>query len=121
MLIIEDEWLIACEIAAMAERAGGTSVSMAATQIDAIAEARAEPPDVVLSDVQLREGTGPLAVEAIIAEHGQIPVIFITGTPEHCKPCEPPHVILGKPLEERIFTKAFRERAPCNSGTNTGA
>lgn len=112
VLVIEDDWLIACDVANVAERAGGTSIAMAATQYDAVAKARAEPPGIILSDVLLREGTGPLAVVSIIAEQGPIPVIFITGTPEMCSPCGPPHLILEKPIDERALMKAFADMAP---------
>src|SRR3954470_1024709 len=74
VLVIEDEWLVACHLADVAQRAGGTSISMAAAQREAVAKARSERPGIILSDVLLREGTGPLAVETIIAEQGFIPV-----------------------------------------------
>lgn len=85
---------------------------MAATQREAVAKARSERPGIILSDVLLREGTGPLAVETIIAEQGSIPVIFITGNPELCSPCEPPHLILEKPAEAQSLMRAFADMAP---------
>jgi hypothetical protein len=74
--------------------------------------ARVMPAEMILSDVRLTSGTGPLAVQAIIAEHGDIPVIFITDTPEDCAPCAPPGVILGKPIIEHALKDTFRRLAP---------
>jgi len=110
VLVIEDDWYLASDLAERALSLGGDSVSMAATQQDAVTQARAQRPDIILSDVELLDGTGPLAVETIIADGGDIPVIFITGNPESCRPCEAPHVILTKPLQEKAFARLFIER-----------
>lgn len=112
VLVIEDDFLTADYIAQLVQAAGATSVSQAATQRDAIEQARGERPAVITSDVKLMEGTGPLAVQTIIAELGPIPVIFVTGSPEDCTPCEPPAVVLSKPINEREIMHYFRQLAP---------
>lgn len=89
VLIIEDDWLIAEHIVQLVKDAGATSTAQADTQDSAIEAARRQRPEIILSDVRLISGTGPLAVQAILAELGQIPVIFITGSPEDCTPCAP--------------------------------
>ena len=109
VLIIEDEWLILEFLAEIAEEAGATSIATAATEDEAIHVARERTPAIILSDVHLRAGTGPRAVQTIIADAGHIPVIFITGTPEDCRPCSPPGVILRKPVERNLLVKTFRE------------
>jgi len=112
VLVIEDEWLLAEHVCDIAMRAGATSVVTAECEIDAVEAATLRKPDIILSDVMLISGTGPHAVETIIARNGATPVIFITGTPEACKPCAPPAVIFGKPIDERAVIAAFRELAP---------
>jgi len=112
VLVIEDDWLIADYISHLLEKAGASSIDIATTQADAIRAAHAHPPALITSDVQLAEGTGPLAVRAIFADLGPIPVIFVTGTPEACHPCEPDMVILGKPVEDRKLAATFRAMAP---------
>lgn len=109
VLVIEDEWLLAEYISDIAERAGGTSIDTAATETDAIDAATAHRPDIILSDVVLAEGNGPSAVQAIFARFGEVPVIFITGTPADCHPCAPPGVIFGKPINEHRVIAAFRQ------------
>lgn len=112
MLVIEDDWLIADHIVQLAEEAGATSVAKADTQAGAVEAARNRRPEVILSDVKLFTGTGPLAVQTILAELGPIPVIFITGTPEDCTPCAPPGIVLGKPIIDRDVRDAVRRFAP---------
>jgi len=106
-LIIEDELLIAMMIEALVEDEGATSCDIATTEREAIAAALAHPPDVITSDVQLREGTGPQAVAKITECLGERPVIFITGNPEICKPRLPSSVLLTKPLSKTALHEAF--------------
>lgn len=112
VLIIEDEAVLALDLQGLLIDQGATSFDIAETQAEAIAFARAHRPDVITSDVRLREGTGPLAVEAIVAEHGALPVIFITGSPEECIPCDLNAVILVKPLHEPMLASVFQNLAP---------
>lgn len=113
VLVIEDEPLIADHIAYIAEMAGATSVVFATTEAEAITAARSAMPAVILSDVDLKQGgTGPRACHAIRAEMGEIPVIFITGTPEHCDPCDYAAAILSKPIAQHHVIEAFRSVAP---------
>lgn len=112
VLVIEDDFLIADHIMQLIETAGATSFAQAGSQAEAIAEARLRRPAFIMSDVTLTTGTGPDAVQAIIAEHGETPVIFVTGTPAACHPCQAPMVILEKPINERILMDTFRRLAP---------
>lgn len=43
---------------------------------------------------------------------GEIPVIFITATPEACKPCAPPGVILNKSVDPALVIDSFKRFAP---------
>jgi DNA-binding NtrC family response regulator len=112
VLIIEDEWLIAEHLSYLAEEAGATSTSIASTEDGAVAAAYERTPDMILSDVKLLAGTGPGAVQTIMSTIGRIPVIFITGTPDACQPCEPPAVILLKPIDAARVIETFRRLAP---------
>ena len=89
VLIIEDDALAAMDIRETVQRAGATSFSFADTHRDAVECARESRPEVIISDVVLASGFGPEAVRAIHAEHGVIPAIFITGTPDQCGGCDP--------------------------------
>lgn len=104
--------MVAEYVADVARDAGATSIETADTQQAAVAAAHQHPPGIILSDVNLLEGTGPRAVETILDTLGPIPVIFITGTPEACVPCDPPHVVMSKPVHARSLTETFRQLAP---------
>jgi len=108
VLIIEDEPLIAMAIEMALEEVGATSFDIAESEQEAVSAARKRRPAVITSDVKLKAGTGPLAVQAIRLELGDTPVIFLTGSPDDCEPCDPPGIILTKPFNAASLTEAFR-------------
>ena len=112
VLIIEDEPIVAMILQDLLEHEGATSVAIAVTQREAIASALARRPAMITSDVKLIEGTGPAAVQEIHEKLGYVPVIFITGTPDECRPCQPPGVLLTKPMDQRAVAAAFHELVP---------
>lgn len=112
VLIIEDDPFVAMHLSALAEDAGATSIEMADTEADAVTAAEGCRPDVILSDVRLIAGTGPQAVARIRKDFGPIPVIFVTGTPEECEPCDYAAAILGKPINDRALARAFTAAIP---------
>lgn len=109
VLIIEDEPFIAMAIQDMLEEEGATSFAFAVTQTEAVEAAMMRRPELITSDVRLIEGTGPCAVARIHERLGEVPVIFITATPRQCEPCDPPGVVLGKPVEQQALRKAFHQ------------
>ena len=111
-LIIEDEWYIADLMAEWAETAGARSVAFAVTEAEAVAEATANPPAFIISDVKLAEGTGPKAVERITSALGRIPTMFVTATPEDCIPCEDAVAVVMKPARGSDIIAIFRKHAP---------
>jgi CheY-like chemotaxis protein len=108
VLIIEDEPLVAMEIEDILMVNGATSVEIVDTEQAAVAAAISHPPKVITSDVKLFTGTGPSAVREIQKRLGPVPVIFITGTPGECIPCDPPGSIVTKPFSRRIVADAFQ-------------
>lgn len=109
VLIIEDEPLVAMTIQDILAGEGATSFATASTEQAAVAAADQHEPGVITSDVKLLEGTGPGAVTEIHKRLGPIPVIFVTGTPDQCTPCNPPGSIVSKPFTEHVLVAAFRE------------
>lgn len=112
VLIIEDEPLVAMTIQDILACEGATSFEIVDTQDAAVSAAAAHEPSVITSDVKLLEGTGPCAVAEIHKRLGPIPVIFISGTPEECKPCNPPGSIVPKPFTAQAVITAFHKLAP---------
>lgn len=111
-LIIEDDWLVAQLISDIATESGATSVDIAATEREAVMAALDRSPAMIISDVQLSEGTGPAAVKEIRDRLGEIPVIFITGTLEACDPCNFASAIVAKPFSDQLVAHLFRQVAP---------
>lgn len=112
VLVIEDEPMIAMLLENALEEAGATSFAFASTEQEAVQQALQHAPAVIASDVHLLEGTGPNAVQQIQAELGEVPVIFITGTPQDCRPCSPPAIVLTKPVNLAQLMTVFRQCAP---------
>lgn len=110
-LVIEDEFLIADYVAELAGEAGATSVDFAETERDAVAAARERRPDIILSDVNLLVGSGPSAIMKIQNEIGDVPVIFITATPDAARLRQPSAVVLVKPIRQEDFFQAFSQLA----------
>lgn len=108
VLIIEDEPLIADDICELAMLGGATSLDVASSPQQALKYALERPPTLILSDVQIIDGTGPEAVGEIRRRLGDIPVIFITGWPEGCTPYEFAKFILAKPVVGSHLLEAMR-------------
>jgi CheY-like chemotaxis protein len=78
-LIIEDELIVGLDLQAQLAELGYDSFSFAATEAQALEQARLNPPDLITADMALLAGDGASAVEAILAECGPAPVIYISG------------------------------------------
>lgn len=107
VLVIEDEPMIAEIICDFLRVEGATSFDVAETADEAIQMAAANLPKVITSDIRLARGRGPEAVNVIRALHGELPTIFITGTPHECSPCEYAVAVLAKPFSPMMLAKAF--------------
>ena len=107
VLIIEDDALAALDIRDTLKSGGATSFSFADSETEAVERAREARPALITSDVMLAKGFGPRAVNSIKLEHGPLPVIFITATPDQCDGCEP-HPVLEKPFGADHLLSVFR-------------
>lgn len=112
-LIIEDEALIAFQIADVVEQAGASSIAFAQTELEAISAAMERRPDIIVSDVMLLTGNGPDAVTIIRLRLGRIPAVFITGNPEVLAGYDHDG-LMEKPFEEeRLRQTVARVAAVC--------
>ncbi|MBP7000364.1 response regulator [Amaricoccus sp.] len=102
ILIIEDEPLIAMDIEQIAVSLGHRVTGIARTKDEALELYRADPPGMVLADIQLADGSSGIdAVNEILAET-PLPVIFITAFPESLLTGERPEptFLVNKPFNE---------------------
>jgi CheY-like chemotaxis protein/DNA-directed RNA polymerase specialized sigma24 family protein len=82
ILIIEDEPITAAHLQELVQSLGHDVTGIARTHRDALKLAHDRKPDLILSDIQLADGSsGVEAVNEILGEL-EAPVIFITGHPE---------------------------------------
>ena len=112
VLVIEDEAIIAMDIAAIVEGMGHRVTSNARTRAEAVDMAAAEPPELILADIQLADNSsGVDAVNDILAQFGAIPVIFITAFPERLLTGERPEpaFLINKPYTEEQVRSAVSQ------------
>lgn len=96
-LIIEDEPLIAMSVEEVLRGCGFSSFEFAVSADEAVAAAARRCPDLITADVQLAQGCGISAVQAICSER-KIPVIFITGSAKQVRIRMPGHELIEKPF-----------------------
>ena len=100
VLIIEDEPIIALDIADIVKGMGHTVVGMASRKDEAIALAKDKTPGLVLADIQLEDGSTGIAAVQEILRSVSAPVIFVTAYPER--------LLTGEALEPAfLVTKPF--------------
>ncbi len=111
VLVIEDEAIIAMDIVAIVEGMGHRVTSNARTHGEAVEMAAAEKPDLILADIQLADNSSGIeAVNEILAQFGNIPVIFITAFPERLLTGERPEpaFLINKPYMFFSSTSTLR-------------
>jgi len=108
VLLIEDDALIAMMLAEVLGEMGHIVCATATTPTEAIAAARQEDPDLVLSDVKLRNGSGIDAVEEILRSR-RIPHMFMTGDTTDLKLRLPDAVAVRKPFSSAALARALEK------------
>ena len=118
ILIIEDEPVIALDIASTVREDGHSVIGIATTHAEAVDLAAREPPGLVLADIQLADDSSGLEAVNEILEHYDVPVIFITAFPERLLTGERPEptFLITKPFDTDILrvsiSQALASRQP---------
>jgi DNA-directed RNA polymerase specialized sigma24 family protein len=101
VLIIEDEALIAMELEDLVRRLGHRVIGVARTHGKAVALAKANPPGLILADIQLADNSSGLDAVNELLRSFQMPVIFITAYPERFLTGERPEpaFLIAKPFQ----------------------
>jgi DNA-directed RNA polymerase specialized sigma24 family protein len=100
VMIIEDEPIIAMDLEALLESLGHRVTGIARTEKEALHLASANPPGLVLADIQLADGSSGLDAVNKMLQNFQVPVVFITAFPERLLTGE-------KPEPAFLITKPF--------------
>lgn len=103
VMIIEDEAIIAMDLESIVGEMGHQVTGIAKTETEALKLYKSETPDLILSDIQLADlSSGIDAVNKILGDNADIPVIFITAFPERLLTGESPEpaFLIAKPYTE---------------------
>ncbi len=111
VLIIEDEPIIAMDLETIVRDLGHEVITVAVTRDEAVSEAMAERPSLVLADIQLADDSSGIdAVRDILAEFS-VPVIFVTAFPERLLTGERPEptFLITKPFQRATVKAAISQ------------
>lgn len=112
ILVIEDEAIIAMDLQDIVMEMGHDITGVARTHDAAVRLAGRDLPDLILSDIQLADGSSGIdAVNEILIAASDIPVIFITAFPERLLTGERPEpaFVITKPYSEQQVRSAVSQ------------
>ena len=111
ILIIEDEPIIAMDIEMIVRDLGHDVVAVATTHSEAVAEAQAHTPSLVLADIQLADNSSGIEAVQEILTGLTVPVIFITAFPERLLTGDRPEpaFLLTKPYQPATLRAAISQ------------
>ncbi|MFO0727639.1 MAG: response regulator [Myxococcota bacterium] len=111
VLIVEDERIIAKDIAQTLEGMGYQVAAIAASAEEAVAQAESGAPDVILMDIRIQGPRDGIVAAGVIRERLRIPVVFMTAhaddaTLDRAKRTEP-YGYLVKPVKSAELRSAI--------------
>ncbi len=112
ILVIEDEPVIAMELQDILVNLGHSVIGAAATYEQAVLLAQMEKPDLILSDIQLADGSSGIdAVADILQAAGTVPTIYITAYPERMTTGigNEPAFVIPKPYSDKTVMSAVSQ------------
>lgn len=105
VLVVEDEWIIASDLADCLKSLGYHVTGIASTSADAVGMARDQRPDIVLMDIVLRGNGDGIDAAGRVREDLGIPVVYLTAYADDVvlerARATRPYGYLVKPYEER--------------------
>lgn len=112
VMIIEDEAIIAMDIHSIVTEMGNEVIGIARTRDAAVEMGSRERPDLILADIQLADNSSGIdAVQDLLAQFGDLPVIFITAFPERLLTGTRPEpaFLISKPYREEQVQSAVSQ------------
>jgi len=111
VLIIEDEPIIAMDIETIVRDLGHSVTGVAVTRDEAVSQAMARRPGLVLADIQLADDSSGIDAATDILSEFQVPVIFITAFPERLLTGERPEptFLITKPFQRSTVKAAIAQ------------
>ena len=111
VLIIEDEPIIAMDIETIVRDLGHNVTGVAVTRDEAVSQALAHRPGLVLADIQLADDSSGIDAVKDILKQFAVPVIFITAFPERLLTGERPEptFLITKPFQRSTVKAAIAQ------------
>jgi CheY-like chemotaxis protein len=111
VLIIEDEPIIAMDIETIVRDLGHNVTGVAVTRDEAVSQAMARRPGLVLADIQLADDSSGIDAVKDILQEFNVPVIFITAFPERLLTGERPEptFLITKPFQRSTVKAAIAQ------------
>src|SRR5687767_10303059 len=111
VLIIEDEPIIAMDIETIVRDLGHSVTGVAVTRDEAVSQALARRPGLVLADIQLADDSSGIDAVKDILNEFRVPVIFITAFPERLLTGERPEptFLITKPFQRSTVKAAIAQ------------
>ncbi|MFW2830621.1 response regulator [Sphingomonas sp. ID0503] len=111
VLIIEDEPIIAMDLETIVRDLGHSVTGVAVTRDEAVAQAMASRPTLVLADIQLADDSSGIDAVKDILSQFNVPVIFITAFPERLLTGERPEptFLITKPFQRSTVKAAISQ------------
>ena len=113
ILIVEDERVVALDLARRLHQLGYTIAGLATSGTDAITQALTHHPDLVLMDVRLPSAVDGLKAAQFLRTHLNLPILVVSGatdatTLERAHQVSPTGV-LAKPVEDHALQSALHK------------
>jgi DNA-binding response OmpR family regulator len=106
ILLVEDDVLIAMDLADLLIAMGHDVCHIASTETDAVAAAQRLAPDLLIVDGNLAEGSGVSAMRRILAR-GFVAHFYMSGDTIQLLKAVPDAVVLAKPFALHALTTAM--------------
>lgn len=114
ILIVEDDILIAMDLAELLIAQGHEICAAVETEREAVEAARNSSPGLIIVDAHLAEGCGISAMQTILSQ-GFVPHLYVSGDPRSILEMLPQAIVVDKPFTlhalEKAMTKACLQSA----------
>jgi CheY-like chemotaxis protein len=112
VLVIEDEAIIAMDIQSIVTSMGHEVTGIGRTADGAVRLGLSNRPDLILADIQLADNSSGIdAVNQLLREVGEVPIVFITAFPERLLTGDRPEpaFVIAKPYTEEQIRSAVSQ------------
>ena len=117
ILVVEDDALIAMLLVETLVEMGYVVCDVEATESGAVAAALRCRPELIIVDVELREGNGISAVDEILSA-GFFPHLFVSGNVKNVLARRPGSVAIEKPFSEPELIRAIHRALAAVDGNS---